>query len=96
MVMPKKYIFIAQSIIKKMRKIQGMHMKNKKPLSVSVICGIILVIALVIAIIVKSTVTFSDLVSGKWQFEIPIIKEIIFNICMGLVASAILTLLNML
>lgn len=69
-----------------------MHMKNKKPLSVSVICGIILVIALVIAIIVKSTVTFSDLVSGKWQFEIPIIKEIIFNICMGLVASAILTL----
>lgn len=53
-----------------------MHMKNKKPLSVSVICGIILVIALVIAIIVKSTVTFSDLVSGKWQFEIPIIKEI--------------------
>lgn len=67
-------------------------MKNKKPLSVSAICWIMLVVALVIAIIVKSTVTFSDFFSGKWQFEIPVIKEIIFNICMGLVASAILTL----
>lgn len=76
-----------------MRESWGIHMKNKKPLSVSAICWITLVVALVIAIIVKSTVTFPDFISGKWQFKIPDIKEIIFNICIGLVASAFLTLI---
>lgn len=67
-------------------------MKHKKIMSVNFLCCAIIVIALLIAAITKSSITFSEFLSGNWKLDIQAINEIIFNISMGIIASAILTI----
>ena len=66
-------------------------MKNRK-LTIKIICVALIAISILAAIAVKSTVTFSELISGNWKVDIEIVKDISFNIFMGIAASAILTL----
>lgn len=68
-------------------------MRNNKIPSVNTICCFLIVIAFFIVIITKSSVTFLEFISFDWQFDIKAIKEIVFNICIGIIASAFLTIL---
>lgn len=67
-------------------------MKHNKTMSVNFLCCVISAVALVIAAITKSSISFSDFFSGNWKIDIQAVKEITFNISMGIIASAILTI----
>ena len=67
-------------------------MKTYKMSLINKVCIALILIFFVIAAILKSSVSFSDLIKGNFQVDIIASKEIAFNVCMGIIASAILTL----
>lgn len=67
-------------------------MKTSKMSLVNKVCIALIVIFLIIASILKSSASLNDLITGNFQIDIIALKEIAFNICMGIIASAILTL----
>lgn len=66
-------------------------MRNKK-LNIELICWGVIIVSLVVAVIIKSTATLKDYLYGNIQIDWIATKEIIFNLCMGLIASSIVAL----
>ncbi len=67
-------------------------MKTSKTSLVNKVCIALIEIFLIISFILKSSISLNDLVRGNFQIDVIALKEIAFNICMGIIASAILTL----
>lgn len=67
--------------------------KRKQSLNITKMCLIIIIGSLIVAIIVKSSITIKDIFTGNIQIDISATKDIIFNLCMGLITSAVIGLI---
>lgn len=67
--------------------------KRKQALNITKVCLIIIIGSLIVAIIVKSSVTIKDIFTGNIEIDISATKDIIFNLSMGLITSAVIGLI---